>query len=39
MLLGWLRAAADSSGRHTPVLSVGRDGIMLPIVARDKYQE
>src|SRR5438034_826907 len=39
VLLGWLRAAADSTGRHTPVLSVGRDGIMLPIVARDKYQE
>ncbi len=38
-LLGWLREAADSRGRHTPVLSVGRDGIMLPIVARDKYQE
>jgi hypothetical protein len=38
-LLGWLRVAEKSSGRHTPVLSVGRDGIMLPIVARDKYQE
>jgi len=42
-LLGWLREAADSTGRgHSlgpPVLSVGRDGIMLPIVARDKYQE
>ena len=39
MLLGWLRAAEKSSGRHTPVLSVGRDGIMLPIVKRDHYQE
>ena len=39
VLLGWLRTAAKSSGRHAPVLSVGRDGIMLPIVARDKYQE
>ena len=39
MLLGWLRAAEKSSGRHAPVLSVGREGIMLPIVARDKYQE
>jgi hypothetical protein len=38
-ILRWLREAAKSSGRHTPVLSVGRDGIMLPIVARDKYQE
>lgn len=38
-LLDWLRAAEKSSGRHAPVLSVGRDGIMLPIVARDKYQE
>ena len=37
--LGWLQAAADSTGRHTPVLSVGRDGIMVPIVKRDKYQE
>ena len=39
MLLSWLKQAADSTGRHTPVLSVGRDGIMLPIVARDKYSE
>ena len=39
MLLGWLREAEQSSGRHSPVLSVGRDGIMLPIVARDKYSE
>ena len=39
VLLGWLREAANSTGRHSPVLSVGRDGIMLPIVARDKYQE
>ncbi len=38
-LLGWLRVAEKSSGRHTPVLSVGRDGILLPIRARDKYQE
>lgn len=38
-LLGWLREAATSPGRHAPVLSVGRDGIMLPIVARDQYSE
>ena len=38
-VLGWLRTATKSKGRHAPVLSVGRDGIMLPIVARDKYQE
>lgn len=38
-LLGWLRAARDSRGKHAPVLSVGRDGLMLPVVRRDKYQE
>jgi len=30
-LLGWLTQAAASKGRHKPVLSVGRDGITLPL--------
>lgn len=30
-LLGWLKQAADSRGRHKPVLSVGRDGITLGV--------
>ena len=28
-LLAWMQQAEDSSGRHRPVLSVGRDGITL----------
>ena len=38
-VLGWLSVARDSRGKHAPVLSVGRDGLMLPVVRRDKYQE
>jgi len=30
-LLGWLKQAADSRGKHKPVLSVGRDGITLGV--------
>jgi hypothetical protein len=30
-LLAWLRQASASSGRHKPVLSVGRDGINLGV--------
>jgi hypothetical protein len=30
-ILGWLEQAAASSGKHKPVLSVGRDGITLPM--------
>jgi hypothetical protein len=30
-LLGWLKQADASSGRHRPVLSVGRDGITLGV--------
>jgi hypothetical protein len=30
-LLGWLKAASAGTGRHKPVLSVGRDGITLPL--------
>jgi hypothetical protein len=37
-VLEWLKQAEESSGRHRPVLAVGRDGIMVPI--RDEgYQE
>ncbi len=38
-VLGWLKVASASQGRYAPVLSVGRDGCMLPIVARDRSQE
>jgi hypothetical protein len=30
-LLQWLQTAAQSRGRHRPVLSVGRDGVMVPM--------
>jgi hypothetical protein len=30
-LLGWLKAASEGTGRHKPVLAVGRDGITLPL--------
>lgn len=30
-LLDWLEQAAESRGKHKPVLSVGRDGITLPM--------
>src|SRR5262249_56054241 len=33
-LLGWLTQAAASTGRHKPVLSVGRDGITLPLPSK-----
>jgi len=37
-VLEWMEKAEQSSGRHCPVLAVGRDGIMVPI--RDEgYQE
>ena len=37
-LRAWLKQAEKSSGRHRPVLAVGRDGIMVPM--RDgSYQE
>ncbi len=38
-VLDWLKVASASQGRYAPVLSVGRDGCMLPIVARDRSQE
>ena len=38
-LLQWLAQAQTSHGRHRPTLSVGRDGIMLPIRHEPKYKE
>jgi hypothetical protein len=38
-LLAWLRQAQDSKGAHRPVLSVGRDGIFVPISKDCKYRE
>ena len=37
-LLGWLAVAQRSRGRHRPVLSVGRDGVMVPMRGHG-YQE
>jgi hypothetical protein len=39
MLLSWLQDAQDSQGPHRPVLSVGRDGMFLPIAKDTKYRE
>jgi hypothetical protein len=38
-LLQWLAWAHQCPGRHRPVLSVGRDGIMLPIRHEPHYKE
>ena len=38
-LLAWLKEADQSCGRHKIVLSVGRDGIMLPIRDAATYKE
>jgi hypothetical protein len=38
-LLGWLAQAQQSRGRHRPTLSVGRDGLMLPIRHEPHYKE
>lgn len=38
-LLDWLQKADGSKGRHKIVLSVGRDGIMLPIRGEKTYKE
>jgi hypothetical protein len=38
-VLRWLAQAFNSRGRHRPTLSVGRDGIMLPIRREKKYKE
>jgi hypothetical protein len=38
-LLDLLRQAQDSAGRHRPVLTVGRDGIFVPLRKDTKYRE
>src|SRR4051812_8246208 len=38
-LLSWLGQADQSSGSRKPVLSVGRDGLMLPIRGQACYRE
>jgi hypothetical protein len=38
-VLALLHIANDSKGAHRPVLSVGRDGIFVPIRNDDKYRE
>jgi len=38
-LLSWLQKAQDSKGPHRPVLTVGRDGIFLPLTKDTKYRE
>jgi hypothetical protein len=38
-VLRWLAQAFNSRGRRRPTLSVGRDGIMLPIRHEKKYKE
>lgn len=38
-LLEWLQKAHDSKGPHRPVLTVGRDGIFLPLTNDTKYRE
>jgi len=38
-LLGWLKQAADSCGPVRFTLSVGRDGLLLPICGKETYKE
>jgi len=38
-VLDWLREAQDSRGPHRPVLSVGRDGIFVPLRHDGEYHE
>jgi hypothetical protein len=38
-LLTWLKQAADSAGPKRFTLSVGRDGVMIPIVKSGSYRE
>lgn len=38
-LLTWLARAASGKGPRRLVLSVGRDGVMIPIVKNQKYKE
>ena len=38
-VLLWLKKADESKGPHRFTLSVGRDGVMIPIVKQSKYKE
>jgi len=38
-VVAWLHQARASKGRHRPVLSVGRDGIFLPLRDDEEYRE
>lgn len=38
-LIAWLQQADKSKGSRRPTLSVGRDGIMIPIVKQSQYKE
>jgi len=38
-VLDWLSEASASKGRHKPVMSVGRDGIFVPIRGEKGYKE
>jgi hypothetical protein len=38
-VLAWLVQATAGTGPRRPVLSVGRDGVMVPIVKSQKYRE
>jgi hypothetical protein len=38
-VLLWLKQAAESKGPRLFTLSVGRDGVMIPIVKQNKYKE
>jgi len=38
-LLSWLEEASGGTGPRKPSLSVGRDGIMLPVLKNRKYRE
>ena len=38
-LIQWLTQACQSQGPHRPILSVGRDGIFVPMAKDTKYRE
>lgn len=38
-LQGWLKGARATGGPHGPVLSVGRDGVMVPLRHETEYRE
>ena len=38
-VLDWLKQAAESTGPRRSTISVGRDGVMIPIVKQSNYKE